>query len=185
MSLGPGTQVDELDLQIIAALQVNGRRPVAEIARELGVPKSTVQRRLDCLMRERVITIAAFADSARLGLGIHAHLHMRVNLAQYQEVIDAVGALMEVRWLAVTTGPTDVVAEAYFATPDHLHWFIRDKLAPIEGITSIETSIILSVEKLAFHWDVLVREAARHHAHPHIRLSLPASELPADAAEDG
>lgn len=185
MSVVPGNQVDELDLQIIAALQVNGRRPVAEIARELDVPKSTVQRRLDTLMRERVIMIASYADSAKLGLGIHAHLNLRVNLAQYQEVIDAVGALTEVRWLAVTTGPADVVAEAYFASPNHLHEFIKDKLAPIKGIAGVETSIILSVEKLTFHWDALLREAAHHHVHPHVRLSMSADAFTADAADDG
>jgi len=180
MSVGPGNQVDELDLQIIAALQVNGRRPVAEIARELDVPKSTVQRRLDSLMRERVIMVAAYADSAKLGLGIHAHLNLRVDLAQYQAVIDAVAGLTEVRWLAVTTGPTDVVAEAYFASPDHLYEFIREKLAPIKGIAGIETAIILSVPKLTFHWDALLREAAGY-AHTHVRLSTPADVFTAGA----
>ncbi|MBA2451734.1 MAG: Lrp/AsnC family transcriptional regulator [Chloroflexia bacterium] len=166
-------QVDDLDLKIIGALQVDGRRPVAEIARELGVPKSTVQRRLDTLIRERVIMVAAYADSARLGLGIHVHLNVRVELVEYQAVIDAIAALTEMRWVAVTTGPADIVAEAYFASPNHLHEFIKEKLAPIKGISSVETSVILSIEKLTFHWDALLDEAA-HHILPHIRLGTSA-----------
>lgn len=164
------SQVDELDLKIIGALQIDGRRPVAEIARELDVPKSTVQRRLDTLIRDRVIMIAAYADSAKLGLGIHVHLNVKVELVEYQAVIDAIAALTEVRWVAITTGPADIVAEAYFASPNHLHEFIRDKLAPIKGISSVETSVILSIEKLTFHWDALLDEAA-HHILPHIRLN--------------
>jgi Lrp/AsnC family transcriptional regulator for asnA, asnC and gidA len=166
-------QVDDLDLKVIGALQIDGRRPVAEIARELGVPKSTVQRRLDTLIRDQVIIIAAYADSAKLGLGIHVHLNVRVELVEYQAVIDAITALTEVRWVAITTGPADIVAEAYFASPNHLYEFIRDKLAPIKGISSVETSIILSVEKLTFHWDALLDEAA-HHFLPHVRLSASA-----------
>lgn len=118
-------QVDELDLKIIGALQVDGRRPVAEIARQIGMSKSTVQRRLDTLIRDRVIMIAAYADSAKLGLGIHVHLNLRVDLSAYQRVTDAVAALTEVRWVAVTTGPADIVVEAYFASSNHLHEFIK------------------------------------------------------------
>lgn len=178
-------RVDELDLRIIDALEIDGRRPVADIARELGVPKSTVQRRLDTLIRERVILVAAFADSGKLGLGIHANLNMRVDLANYQQVIDEVRRLPEVRWLAVTTGRDDLAAEGYFASPAHLHEFIRDKLAPIAGIVAVESSIILSVEKLTFHWGELLREAARH-VNPHVRpTALPESFRHDNGQPDG
>ncbi|HCG29017.1 MAG TPA: hypothetical protein DEU95_04570, partial [Chloroflexi bacterium] len=156
----------------------------AEIARELDVPKSTIQRRLDALIREQVVRFAAYADSERLGLNIHVHLNLRVELASYQSVIDAVGQLVEVRWLAVTTGPYDLVAEAYFVSSTHLHEFIRDRLATIPGITGVETSVILKVEKLAFHWDALLREARRH-AGPHVRMVAPARVLESGADEDG
>ncbi|HUG17009.1 MAG TPA: Lrp/AsnC family transcriptional regulator [Thermomicrobiales bacterium] len=173
MSQLPGSQVDDLDLRIIGALQLDGRRSVLDIARELDVPRSTVQRRLDNLIREKIIMVAAYADSSKLGLGIHAHLNLRVALAQADAVIQAVSALTEVRWLAVTTGPADIVAEAYFASSGHLHEFITTKLAGIPGITAVETSVILKVAKLTFHWDELLRESA-HHAPPHVLLSIPA-----------
>jgi Lrp/AsnC family transcriptional regulator, regulator for asnA, asnC and gidA len=175
-------EIDDIDLKIIGALQIDGRRPVADIGRAIGVPKSTVQRRLDALIRHGVIMVAAYADSSKLGLGIHVHLNIRVELAAFQEVIDAVSALTEVRWLAVTTGPADIVAEAYFASSSHLKEFVKDKLAPIRGITSVETSVILSVEKLTFHWDALLREAAQH-SPPHVRLSISAESY--SAPEDG
>lgn len=180
--------VDELDLQIIGALQTDGRKHVAEISRELDIPKSTVQRRLDALIRDDVIRIAPYANSERLGLSIHVHLNLRVELANYESVIDAVGRLTEVRWLAVTTGPYDLVAEAYFVSSTHLHEFIRDRLATIPGITGVETSVILSVEKLAFHWDALLREARRHAA-PHVRMAttdgVPVHRISAVGVDEG
>lgn len=175
MAIGSTTSIaiDDLDLRIIGALQMDGRRPVVDIARELDVPKSTVQRRLDALIRDQVIMIAAYADSSKLGLGIHVHLNLRLELAHYQEALDAIVALPHVRWVASTTGPADVVAEAYFASPNHLHEFIKNDLAPIVGITAVETSVILSVEKFAFHWDVLRREADQH-VLSHVRLGAHA-----------
>jgi Lrp/AsnC family transcriptional regulator for asnA, asnC and gidA len=169
---GRGVAVDELDLRIIGALQVDGRRPVVDIARELGVPKSTVQRRLDSLIREHVIMIAAYPDGSRLGLAMHVHLNLTVDLDHFQSAVDAVVALTEVRWVAVTTGPYDIVAEAYFASSIHLYEFIRTRLAPIKGITRIESSVILSVEKLSFHWEALRRQADKYNL-PHIRLGTP------------
>jgi DNA-binding Lrp family transcriptional regulator len=168
--------VDDLDLRIIGALQQDGRRAVVEIARDLGVPKSTVQRRLDALIRDEVIRIAAYADSEKLGLGIHVHFNLRLDLSRYQQAIDEVAQLVEVRWLAVTTGPSDIVAEAYFASPTHLDQFIRTKLSAIKGVTSVETAVILSVEKLAFHWDALIREAADQSV-PHVRMNANGTEL--------
>jgi DNA-binding Lrp family transcriptional regulator len=165
--------VDDLDLRIMAELEVDGRRPVVEIARVLGVPNSTVQRRLESLIRNRVIMIAPFADSAKLGLPIHVHLNLNVDLAFYQEALEAVVALAEVRWVAVTTGPADIVAEGFFASPEHLHQFIKTKLAPIRGITKVETSIILNVAKFTFHW-AAIRHEADQAVPPHVLLSTPA-----------
>lgn len=46
---------DALDRQLIALLQMNARMPTAEIARRLGVARSTVHERIARLERERVI----------------------------------------------------------------------------------------------------------------------------------
>jgi Lrp/AsnC family transcriptional regulator for asnA, asnC and gidA len=172
-SLARGVAIDDLDLRIIAELEVDGRRPAVDIARVLNVPKSTVQRRLDALIRNRVIMIAPFADSSKLGLSIHAHVNLNVDLAHYQEALEAVVALPEFRWVAATTGPADIVAEGFFASPEHLHQFIKRKLAPIRGITRVETAIILNVAKFTFHW-ATIRHEADQYVPPHVPLSTPA-----------
>jgi Lrp/AsnC family transcriptional regulator for asnA, asnC and gidA len=172
MGAEPGAQVvvDDLDLRIIGAMQADGRRSIADISRELDAPKSTIQRRLDALIRNRVIMVTTYVDSAKLGLPIHVHLHLRIDLAQYDPAVRAIAALTEVRWVAATTGPIDIVAEGFFASPDHLHQFIREKVAQIPGVTSVETSVILKLEKFSFNWDEIRREADQHQL-PHIPLA--------------
>jgi len=171
--VGRGASVDDLDLRIIAELEVDGRRPVVDIARVLDVPNSTVQRRLEALIRNRVIMVAPYADSAKLGLPIHVHLNLTIALTSYQETLAAIVALAEIRWVAVTTGPADIIAEGFFASPDHLHQFIKERLAPIPGITKVDTSVILNVAKFTFHW-AAIRDQADQRVPPHIPLSTPA-----------
>jgi Lrp/AsnC family transcriptional regulator, regulator for asnA, asnC and gidA len=165
--------VDDLDLRIIGALQVDGRRSILDISRELGEPRSTVKRRLDNLIRNRVIMVTAYVDSAKLGLPIHVHLNMRIAMESYAEALAEIVKLTEIRWIAATTGPADIVAEGFFASPDHLHDFIKNRLSAINGIRSVETSLILSLEKFTFHWDE-IRAAADQYVPAHIPLGTRA-----------
>ena len=47
---GQRGNVDEVDRQIIAALQVNGRASNTQIASELGITEGTVRKRIDRLV---------------------------------------------------------------------------------------------------------------------------------------
>jgi Lrp/AsnC family transcriptional regulator for asnA, asnC and gidA len=179
---GGPIEVDDLDLQIIGAMQVDGRRSIADVSREIGAPKSTIQRRLEALIRNRVIMVTTYVDSAKLGVPIHVHLNLRIDLAKYDLAVRQIVALTEVRWVAATTGPFDIVAEGFFASPDHLHEFIRGKLSQIPGVTSVETSVILKLEKFSFNWDEIRREADQHQL-PHIPLAGSASQH-CDSAPD-
>lgn len=161
--------VDATDLRIIGALRENGRRSIVDISQDLGIPRSTVKRRLDALIDQGVLMITPYVDSAKLGLAIHVHLNIRLAPERYSVAIQAIAELTEIRWVAVTTGPYDVVAEGFFASPDHLHEFIRDRFSIIDGIRSVETSVILSLEKFDFHWDE-IRAMADLYPPSHIPL---------------
>ena len=48
--------LDEIDRQLIAALQINARESVAMLARQLGIARTTVTSRLARLEKAKVIT---------------------------------------------------------------------------------------------------------------------------------
>ena len=60
-------ELDELDLRIIGQLQDDGRKPTTEIARALRVPRTTVARRIERLVRDKIATIGVFANGPRSG----------------------------------------------------------------------------------------------------------------------
>jgi Lrp/AsnC family transcriptional regulator, regulator for asnA, asnC and gidA len=145
--------LDELDLRIIAQLQDDGRKPSTEVARALGVPRTTVARRIERLVNQRIITVGVFANGPRIGLPIHVMIQIRVVPCKQEAVTAAIIALDEVRWVGVASGAYDLLIEGMLRSHAHLRHFLLEKLAKIEGITSMQTAHILSVAKITFEWE--------------------------------
>jgi len=146
-------ELDDLDYKIIAQLQDDGRKSSTDIARALNVPRTTVARRIDRLVSEKVITIAAFAHGDRIGLPIQVMIEIWTDNQRHESVITELVALDEIRWLGVASGPFDILAEAMVRSNRHLRHLLLGKLGRIEGITQIRTAHILEVPKFAFDWE--------------------------------
>ncbi|HVX28924.1 MAG TPA: Lrp/AsnC family transcriptional regulator [Nitrolancea sp.] len=151
--MGDEFELDDLDYKIIAQLQDDGRKQSTEIARVLNVPRTTVARRIDRLVKENVITIAAFAHGDRIGLPIQVMIEIWTDNARHEAVINELIALDEIRWLGVASGPFDILAEAMVRSNRHLRQLLLVKLGGIEGISQIRTAHILEVRKFAFDWE--------------------------------
>ncbi len=150
------TELDELDLRIVAQLHGDGRKPSTEIASALGMPRTTVARRLDRLVREKVITIGVFANGPKIGLPIHALIQLDVAPNKYERVVAAIIPLDEVRWVGIASGPFDLLVEAMFRSNEDLRHFLLERLARIDGITAMRTAQILEVAKITFDWETML-----------------------------
>lgn len=75
-----------MDVRIIEALKDNARKPVTELARELGVAPRTVTRHIDRLMREQLVhfSIDFHAESSS---DLFSALHLRVKKGQDREKV--------------------------------------------------------------------------------------------------
>jgi Lrp/AsnC family transcriptional regulator, regulator for asnA, asnC and gidA len=149
----PAPELDELDLRIIAQLQDDGRKPSTEIARALRVPRTTIARRIERLVRDGIITIGVFANGPRIGLPVHAMIELQVAPNKYEAVVAEVVALDEVRWVGILSGPFDLLIEGMFRRNEDLRHFLLEKLARIDGITRMQTCQVLEVAKIAFDWE--------------------------------
>lgn len=154
---GPGIDLDETDARIIGLLQKDGRRSNSGIGRELGLPESTVRRRIERLLRDDVIQIVAIANNERLGLPIHVIMGVSLDLARNATATRALVNLVQVGWLAATTGAYDILLEASFPSMRHLHGFITEELAQIEGVERVETAIVLDLAKHTYDWRGLMK----------------------------
>jgi DNA-binding Lrp family transcriptional regulator len=142
-------------LRIIYALQDDGRRPTSEIALTLGVPRTTVARRIERLVSERIIRIGVLANSARIGLPVHTMTELCAEPARLDTVATTVAAFDEVRWVGMVTGHFDILFEALFRSEEHLRDFLA-KLVNVRGITRMRTAHVLKVPKIAFNWEQML-----------------------------
>lgn len=149
--------IDRTDLAIIELLQEDGRRPVADMARLLGISGTTVQRRIDRLTEDGVIRIMALAQEPLVGLPVQVVLAIRASLSQVQNVQEMLAAQEEVVWVAWTTGAADLLVEAFFHSHDHLREFLQERLAQVPGLERVDTNVVLSLGKSVHKIETMVR----------------------------
>jgi DNA-binding Lrp family transcriptional regulator len=72
-----GGILDEIDQRVIRILQIDGRKPNTEIARELRVSETTVRKRIAQLVSRGFINIVAVPTSRAIGMNLSAMISGR------------------------------------------------------------------------------------------------------------
>jgi Lrp/AsnC family transcriptional regulator, regulator for asnA, asnC and gidA len=151
-STGRKPAFDDLDKAIIKCLQLDGRRPYAQIGRELKVPEATVRQRAERLIGRGVVQIVGVTDPLAMGFQQPALIGLKVDAARLDDIAERIAALEEVTYLVATAGRYDLVCEVVCEDNDHLLRVLTDRLASIDGIRSTETLVELRFVKESYQW---------------------------------
>ncbi|WP_320669141.1 Lrp/AsnC family transcriptional regulator [Patulibacter defluvii] len=149
----PQEQLDATDRAILACLREDGRMANSEIARRLGVGEKTIRRRIQRLGDERGLRVVPVVDPDRMGLRTCIYIGLRVELSRVEEVAAAVRALPEVRYLAITTGPWNLLAEAFVGSSEHLADLLISTFGHLDGVTAVESFNVLRIAKFGYEWE--------------------------------
>ena len=144
--------LDDLDKAIIKALQRDGRRPYAQIGRELKVPEATVRQRAERLISRGIVQVVGVTDPLAMGFGQPAFIGLHIDAARLDEVAERVAALEEVTYVVITAGRFDMICEVVCEDNEHLLRVLAEQLAKIEGIRSTETMVELRFVKESYRW---------------------------------
>lgn len=146
--------IDNVERQIILLLQQNGRMSYVEVAEHIGVTEGTVRRKVNRLIEEGVIKIAAVANPFAIGFDTPAIISIKAETNRVMEVANQLRALPGVRFVALTTGSFDIIMEGYWANNQELFSFLTGELAQVSGIREYNTSLVLQIVKQAYDWGV-------------------------------
>jgi Lrp/AsnC family transcriptional regulator for asnA, asnC and gidA len=144
--------LDDLDKAIIKALQLDGRRPYAQIGRELKVPEATVRQRAERLISRGVVQVVGVTDPLAMGFQQPAFIGLKVEPSRLEEIADRLATLDEVTYVVVTAGRYDLICEVVCEDNDHLLRVLTERVAAIEGIRSTETMVELRFIKESYRW---------------------------------
>lgn len=144
--------LDDLDKAIIRCLQQDGRRPYAQIGRELKVPEATVRQRAERLISRRVVQVVGVTDPLAMGFQQPALIGIKVDAAKLEQIAEKIAELDEVTYLVVTAGRFDLMCEVVCRDNDHLLRVLTEDLAKVRGIKSTETLVELRFVKETYQW---------------------------------
>ena len=144
--------LDDLDKAIIRCLQLDGRRPYAQIGRELKVPEATVRQRAERLINRRVVQVVGVTDPLAMGFQQPALIGIKVDAAKLEHIAEKIAELDEVTYLVVTAGRFDLMCEVVCRDNEHLLRVLTEDLAKIRGINSTETLVELRFVKETYQW---------------------------------
>ncbi|MBB5723415.1 DNA-binding Lrp family transcriptional regulator [Loktanella ponticola] len=145
------TQIDATDRKILRALQRNGRITNLDLAAEVNLSPSPCLRRLRNLEANGAIKgYSVNVDSKAYGLPVEVMVQIRLD-KHTKETVARFEARMrdipEVLECFVMTGHSDYLLRVVVSDLEDYERFVRERLHPIGGIGSIDTSFVYGVVK--------------------------------------
>lgn len=140
-------QADEIDLQIIDALQKDGRVAFAQIAEQLNVSPGMIRLRYNRLIEQGYLKVVAITNPLRMGFKAMAMIGIRADGSKLFEVAEKISKLDEVIYLVISSGRYDLFAEVVCRDHEDLLRFITEKLSTIDGVRDSESFMHLKIFK--------------------------------------
>ncbi|SMX49600.1 Regulatory protein AsnC [Maliponia aquimaris] len=138
-------QIDETDRALIAALSENARLPVADLARMLGLARTTVQARLERLESRGVIAGYTLKRGPGLRPALRATVLISVEPRATATVLSRLKAIPAVESVHTTSGRFDLIVQLSTGTTEQLDRAL-DQIGEAKGVNSSESLIHLSTK---------------------------------------
>lgn len=137
--------IDPTDLEILALLEEDARRSLADVGRRVSLSAPAVKRRMDRLEELGVITgYTVTVDHAKLGRPLEAFVELRFAGNTKVDDISAIAeGLSEVRTVFTTAGDPDALVWLRVGDVDHLKRVI-DGLRRSGKVVGTKTLMVLA-----------------------------------------
>jgi DNA-binding Lrp family transcriptional regulator len=136
--------LDDLDRRLIARLQANARASTAELARQLGVARTTVVARIARLESAGAIVGYTVRLAATEGeQGVQAFVNLAVS-PKAARAVERLSLLPELRQLAAVSGEFDYLAVLRAPNTQRLDALL-DEIGEIDGVLRTTTSVLLAM----------------------------------------
>ena len=139
--------IDELDKEILNALNKNARMSFRQVAKKLRISPTTLHNKVKKLENSGVLKgYIPLIDTESVGYNLTAIIGLRVNQEKDIEVQEAISKLPQVGAVYEVTGDWDLILICYFKGRKDLTYFLKKEL-PLSNIERAITQLVLKVVK--------------------------------------
>ena len=128
-------------------LQKDGGASYSDLAARLDISSKTVAKRVDSLIKSKVITIRALPNPYKLGLSASALVAIKADPSKIDHVCAHLGGNFYINLVQTVFGRFDIMIIVYFPNWELLHQFINDELYTMDGVTQVELYFIKEIFK--------------------------------------
>ncbi|MGD9914804.1 MAG: Lrp/AsnC family transcriptional regulator [Rhizobiaceae bacterium] len=139
--------IDGYEVKMLDILQREGRKPVSELATEIGLSNTPCARRFESLQAAGIIS-GFQAVVSRRAVGLMVEVFVQVRLVSHSDdspdrFIAAVQQLDEVSSCWTMTGDYDFLLHVMVPTVDDLNEFVMHRLMRFPGVRDVHTQLVL------------------------------------------
>lgn len=143
--------LDLKDKRILAELTADARKSAVEIARELEVPRATVQERIKRMIGSGVIRkFTVVPDYSKLGSHVTAYILVSFRSEEstsQRALAQKIARMPEVHEVSVISGQWDIVVKVRAESVQDVGAFVTEKLRAMKGIEKTETCVCFETIK--------------------------------------
>lgn len=138
-------KIDGIDKKILRFLMEDARRPILEIARNIGISGAAIHQRLRKLEKSNLLAGSKFLINPKaLGYTTMAYIGIYLDRAMSNpQAVKALETIPEVLECHYTTGNWSILIKVLCKDNEHLMHVLNKKIQQIEGVSRTETFISL------------------------------------------
>jgi DNA-binding Lrp family transcriptional regulator len=133
---------DALDVQLVYALQLDGRAPFSLIGEVLGVSDQTIARRYHRLRSAGQLRVRGLVEPDLIGLTSWL-IRVQCTPNAAAAVAEALARRPDTAWISLTSGGTEVACVARTRSGDEDSHLLLDTLPRSRGVTGITAQCVL------------------------------------------
>ena len=133
---------DLLDVQLVYALQLDGRAPFTLIGEVLGVSDQTVARRYNRLRSAGLLRVRGLVEPELIGLTSWA-IRVQCTPSAAAAVAEALARRPDTAWISLTSGGTEIACVVRTRVGEDRSHLLLDTLPRSRGVTGITAQCVL------------------------------------------
>jgi Lrp/AsnC family transcriptional regulator for asnA, asnC and gidA len=134
--------IDDVDMQILQKLTLDGGMTFTEMGKEIGVSTNTVLKRYRKLVENGSIKVSIQIDPKKIGYAsiIDFNIAFTTHLEFSDDIVESLAKIPDIIIITKTSGEYDLQLTAMVRDIDE-SFLIEDKIARVKGVQKIESSL--------------------------------------------